>query len=109
MPSTSTTGETAEATATATPGEQLDLDRLLDLDLEQLGDVKVRPDASQQLDAPSSNLSIDDYDFSNATTPGELLEKSTSVNVRRTSSLNLNTTLRVYQPSQINSTANGMN
>jgi len=82
---------------------------LQDLDLESLGKVKVESrGGSNPKDSPSSVLDQKQDDFESSNSTGELLDKAASVNTRRVSALNLDTTVRGYQARQIGATANGM-
>lgn len=97
-----------EAPASSSGGKQAG-SSLLDMDLDSLANVKVqnRPDASSK-DAPSSMLSRDNQSYNDAQTTGDILEKASSVSLRRTSALNLDPMIRGYNSQQIRASANGM-
>ena len=83
---------------------------LFNVDLDKLGDIPVRPSAPMRnKDVPSSYVSTEDSSNRNAATTGELLEKSGSVNVRRTSAINMDALVRGYNSQQTVAVANGMN
>lgn len=90
-------------------GEKNGMSSLLDMDLDSLANVKVhsRQDVSSR-DAPSSLLSRDNQSYSDAQTTGDILEKASSVNLRRTSALNLDPMVRGYNSQQIRASANGI-
>ena len=83
---------------------------LFNVDLDQLGQIPVKPSAAaREQDVPSSHVTTSDSSNRNAATTGELLEKATSVNVRRTSAINLDALVRGYNSQQTVAVANGMN
>ena len=83
---------------------------LFNVDLDKLGDIPVKPSAPMRnKDLPSSYVSTEDSSNRNAATTGELLEKSGSVNVRRTSAINMDALVRGYNSQQTVAVANGMN
>jgi outer membrane receptor protein involved in Fe transport len=102
---------------TQQPGQSGQTPSVLDLPLEQLSNVEVRPQqpaaggGSAARATPTTTGSILSPAASELPTPvsiGELLEQSPSVSVRRTSSLNLDPRVRGFTSSQINANANGM-
>ena len=83
---------------------------LFNIELDKLGDIPVKPSAPMRSkDVPSSYVSTEDSSNRNAATTGELLEKSGSVNVRRTSAINMDALVRGYNSQQTVAVANGMN
>lgn len=108
-------GQTADASGdrTAAPApsgaKPKSVDDLLNMDLEQLGEVRVAPGKPAADAGPGNSLNAADIDFSQATTTGELAKELPGVTTRRTSAINLDPRIRGYHSSQVNSTANGMN
>ena len=83
---------------------------LFNVDIDKLSDIPVKPSASARSnDVPSSYVSTEDSSHRNAATTGELLEKAGSVNLRRTSAINLDALVRGYNSQQTVAVANGMN
>ncbi len=83
---------------------------LFNLDVDKLGEVNVKQSAPMtNNDVPSSVLNANSTRNRNAGTTGELLENAASVNVRRTSAINLDALVRGYNSQQTVAVANGMN
>lgn len=59
--------------------------------------------------APQSTISASSAASAAASSTGQLLEQTPSVNVRRTSALNLDPRIRGFSSTQLNATANGVN
>ncbi len=97
-------------TPKSTPGSGRTPKALFNVDIDKLGDIPVKPSApARNKDVPSSYVSTEDSSNRNAATTGELLEKAGSVNVRRTSAINLDALVRGYNSQQTIAVANGMN
>lgn len=90
-------------------GSSPKVDELLDLDLEALGQVKVQKAPVHASSGAATVLDQASEDFANSSSTGELLDKASSVNTRRTSALNLDASVRGYHARQIGATANGVN
>ena len=80
---------------------------LLNMDLEDLARVPVRPQPTAE-GVASTVIESSDVDFSGWGTTGELLSESASVSLRRTSALNLDAQIRGYHSEQISASADGM-
>lgn len=82
-------------------------DRILDLDIEQLGNVQVRAPGPTAPGASGTRLTVENLLDQTPSTTGELLEQAPSVTLRRTSSVNLDARVRGYHSQQINANAAG--
>lgn len=91
------------------PSDSGKLSDLLKLDVEQLSKVPVTgPSHGTNLTSPSSQLDAAASRGAEPTTTGELLSQLPSVEVRRTSGINLDPRVRGYHSSQLNASANGI-
>lgn len=97
------TSATDESAAPPTTPEQI-----LNLDIEQLGDIQVRASAQATTGAPGTTLNVENLLDAAPATTGELLRDAPSVTLRRTSSINLDPRVRGYHSPQINANADGV-
>lgn len=81
---------------------------LLDLDIEQLGNVPVRPQQGGVTSTPSGTLITPTQSESAQSSTAELFSRSSSVTLKRTSALGLDPRVRGYHSGQINANASGM-
>jgi len=86
---------------------------LLDLDLEQLGNVPVRPQSGTAspgsvTSTPSGTAITPTQSESAQSSTGELFGRTSSVTLRRTSALSMDPRVRGYHSGQINANASGM-
>ncbi len=90
---------------------------LLDLDLDQLGKIQVRPStAAPAVSAPAASSGVagattinpTQIDSAQGSTVAQLLDRAASVNVRRTSAINLDPRVRGFNSNQTNASADGM-
>lgn len=95
------------AKSTGEKGPDKTKGNLLDLDLEQLGKVEVRPKGSAQTSGSGTVITPSQVDLQQSSI-GQLFERAPGVSLRRTTALNLDPRVRGYQSSQINANANGM-
>ncbi|MBN2577610.1 MAG: TonB-dependent receptor [Pirellulales bacterium] len=88
------------------------LDALLDLAEKDVGKLSEIPVATQNFNGTSSGLSntlsVEQADFSQATSTGDLLQQIPSVSGRRLSGINVDPRVRGFNSSQLNASANGM-
>jgi iron complex outermembrane receptor protein len=100
----------ADVSADHAAAEAGKVDDLLKLDMDQLSNVHVSTaQQSNNLNAPSTQVSGSNVDFNDVSTTGELARQAPSVSTRRTSAVNLDAGVRGYHSGQLNATANGMN
>lgn len=110
-PADSAPSAPSSAPAESQSGSSTRIDDLLELDLEQLGQIVVRepPRAPVSTDnVPSTTLDLIDVEVAAPSSTGELLELARSVSVRRTSSINLDPRVRGYHSEQLNASADGV-
>ncbi len=91
------------------PGQTNQGQNILDLDLESLSRVNVRPQTTATPTSTGNILTPSAADMNVApTSVGDLLEQAPSVSLRRTSALNLDPRVRGFHSGELNASADGM-